>query len=73
MMIEIEKNIPMPAGNYRNKYPWGDLAVGDSFEFPDGVSSNAAHTAASLASLRFQKTFRVRKTGDNTFRCWRLA
>jgi hypothetical protein len=32
--IRVEKGIAMPIGRRRPVYPWGKMAVGDSFEVP---------------------------------------
>lgn len=85
MNIKIEKGIPMPCplneSNRRNmRYPWRDMAVGDSFVYRTAeqmiagrVQSTTPHMAAKMASLRLSPiTFRARKMPDGSYRIWRV-
>lgn len=71
-MITIDKNIPTPGKARRvgapKKYPFSEMEVGDSFEYP--IKSVAF--AASANGIKFGKKFTVRKT-ENGYRCWRIA
>jgi hypothetical protein len=75
VQIQIERNIPIPGKAGRNglsKYPWSEMAVGDSFLFPPGMSGAAASSNAASAQKRTGSKFSVRVT-DNGYRCWRTA
>ena len=66
-MYEIEKGVPLPAhGNAR--YPFRDMAVGDSF-----VSDRNISAAVSEAGKRLGLKFICRKQPDGSFRVWRVA
>ena len=46
-MIKVEKDIPIPQAYLKRiKYPWDDMAVGDSFFLP-GVKQFSAHLSAT--------------------------
>jgi hypothetical protein len=71
-MIAVEKNIPMPPpgkppGNKR--YPWSEMNVGDSFAVPASISIDAFRRNHRT---RAGRRFKVRKTPDGTYRCWRV-
>lgn len=79
-MIQIEKNIPMPADRATGMhYPYADMEVGDSFY----VETNGTNELATARRLRGSshaftrrnggegKKFSVRKM-DNGFRVWRV-
>jgi hypothetical protein len=68
--IKIDKNVPMPITN-RRKYPFADLAVEDSFLFPEGTTVNAAHSAAGQYARRNGVKFTVHRTPEG-YRCWRI-
>lgn len=70
--MQIQKGIPIPRLAYfpRNKYPWADMEVGDSFV----VSLSTHHTvykASIYASKRFGFDFTIRKTNEGV-RIWRI-
>lgn len=72
-MISIEKNIPMPKRNTRsgNKYPFADMAVGDSFaaDVKPASLGQAARTWAKADDNG--KKFVVRPEGEGVSRVWR--
>ena len=72
-MIKIDKNIPIPPNNSQggrpSKYPWRDMAVGDSFRV-EGKTCNAVTGMASSAGKRLGMKFTVR-TEDGGHRIWR--
>lgn len=77
--IPIEKGIPMPPARRGNKagsskvwYPWGDMEIGDSFQFVEGVAPKGAWTAASRTHLRTGHKYAVRLV-DGRLRAWRTA
>lgn len=69
----IEKDVPIPAPEGRGrprKYPFGDMAIGDSFEVE--VSREVISPAASYYGSRNGKSFSVRTCADKTIRVWRV-
>ena len=80
MGIKIEKNIEMPISTFgRNqKFPWDDMAPGDSFfiALVNGQSlrelSQNVNSAAYHAGKKRSWKFCTRKV-DNGVRVWRLA
>ena len=79
--IRVQKGVPLPKlikqpprrPNRGNKiYPWLEMAVGDSFLFPENTSRQAAYSNAAQASKRGVAKFTSRKI-DDRFRCWRYA
>ena len=77
-MIVIEKGIPCPPkatrSEYKRKYPFPEMDVGDSFSI-DGdprVCERKLSAAASGYGSRNGWTFRVRVTEAGA-RCWRTA
>jgi hypothetical protein len=70
-MFKIEKNVPLPVayidGGFR-KYPFGDLQVGDSFEFPKEQYERITKAASSFG-IRNGSKFSV---SSKKFRVWRV-
>jgi hypothetical protein len=67
--FKIEKGVPVPRGaSGRNKFPFGQMEVGDSIVIP--LASRAA--AYSWANLHRPIRFTARIDGD-TVRVWRTA
>ena len=73
MTFEIEKNEVIPATipnlGRRERYPWTQMEVGDSFFIPDGDKRKVAG-AASHAARRLGKRFIVRSV-EGGVRIWR--
>ena len=72
-MIEIEKNVPLPTRSARGpapKYPWADMAVGDSFVMP--VKYMSAHGQAVRAAAKYGFKFTIRKLDEEQTRIWRV-
>jgi len=73
MSFEIEKNHVVPASvdglGRREKYPWSQMEVGDSFFVKDGEVRKVAG-AACHAGRRAGKKFVVRAV-DGGVRAWR--
>lgn len=65
--MKVEKGIPFP-----RKYPFADMAVGDSFALPPDI----ARTTVSIAAMRYGRKhgmkFVIRMVADRTHRCWRI-
>ncbi len=70
-MIPIDKGIPLPKQRTPRKYPFAEMKVGDSFEFPPSLSNHSARSAAHQASLRLGLKFTVSKALGSV-RCWRV-
>lgn len=75
--IQIDKNIQIPAGNpkgRKQKYPFPDMEVGDSFELFN-VPKNTVLNAAKSWALRHKKdwTFTIRTFKEKeSVRIWRI-
>jgi hypothetical protein len=70
--FQIEKNVPIPKNGLhgRNKYPWREMKVGDSFLFAKDITKATAYANAHAASRAGLK-FLTRRT-EKGFRCWRV-
>lgn len=66
--VAIEKNVPLPRGSGRAKYPFAEMAVGDSIVV-EAKGLSAAHHYGRRNGVRFT----VRRLGDGTVRVWRTA
>lgn len=79
MSYEIESNVPPPKKSQRNKYPFDDMKVGDSFFVPleKADPSSVRNSAFSHAQRRDDFAVSVRhvtKDGVKTgVRVWRVA
>ncbi len=71
MTIKIDKKIPVPT-KITTKYPFGDMAVGDSFVVSTALRSSVYGASASWARQHNPDAkFTTRKEGDET-RIWRV-
>ena len=66
--MEVEKNVPIPA-----RYPFADMAVGDSFALPPEITRTTVTVAAGRYGEKHDMKFTVRRMPDKTLRCWRVA
>lgn len=67
----IEKGIPAPESSGSKKYPFVDLAVGDSV-FIDGAKFKGKEYCAAKAAARY-KGFKIRAKSENGgIRIWRV-
>ena len=66
--MKVDKGIPFP-----QKYPFADMAVGDSFVVPPEVHRSTVSVAANRYGRKHGVKFTVRLTPDRTLRCWRVA
>jgi hypothetical protein len=74
MTILIERDVPIPSskrGERRNRYPFADMNVGDSFAV-DGGLAQSVKAAASNRTAKHGGKFVTRLDG-NRIRCWRTA
>jgi hypothetical protein len=72
--MKIEKNIPLPGGvDPRERYPFPDMALGDSFMILDATWIKNLRSAAYMYSKRHPGTrFTCRRHGEG-WRLWRVA
>ena len=72
-MFEIEKKVPVPErrAGPKNKYPFYEMKVGDSFAFPIEIIRNIRANAHTYGH-RHGKKFKVMDNGEQG-RCWRVA
>ena len=78
--MKIDKNIPIPRDNPRNKYPYHELEVGDSFFIPNEMTGNPDNTiSASVAvtnkRMKGNRLFICRRrvtNGKQGWRVWRI-
>jgi hypothetical protein len=68
---KIEKNVPIPKGYARTKYPFSKMEVGDSFVVED-VNYNRVRQAAYSYSFRNDIKLSVKRGLDGKFHCWRV-
>lgn len=70
VMIQIEKNIPLPPEKKRNTYPYKSMDIGESFLVTEGkmqIVCNANYRASKAMGMKFI----ARKEG-NGVRVWRI-
>lgn len=82
--IKIDKGVPIPPrlrpGPPPSKYPWRQLAIGDSFVYPPAATLRQTLTrAASACAYRKSdhgETYTIRtveENGQRVVRVWRVA
>ena len=74
MGVQVDKGVPMPPKKYppkKDKWPWTELEVGDSF-FMKGAKRGTAYAVALNASRRLGRKFSVRQV-DGGYCVWRIA
>lgn len=69
MKIKIESGIEVPEyrRGRRAKYPFKEMEIGDSFEYPN----EKVRLAAASHAKRYGVKFTVRKALNGKYRCWR--
>lgn len=72
--FKVESGVPMPpAGSgARTKYPFGNMAIGDSFAVPADAVKRVGPASVKFGKERGLK-FAVRKMANGEFRVWRTA
>jgi hypothetical protein len=74
MMIEIDKNVPIPIGKARREnYPFSKMEVGDSFLFASRSRQNAYQCVFHANARHAPKRFITRATEEGRHRCWRIT
>jgi len=74
-MIAIDKDVPMPVAKPTGTtriYPFAEMAIGDSFVFPDYVRF-PAETARAATRKHRPKQFMTRRVKGGGVRCWRVV
>ena len=72
-MFKIEKKLPIPKANHTGakKYPWREMAVGDSFFVPTPVKTATMRGQASMWGIKLKGRFTVRDV-EGGVRVWRV-
>ena len=71
-MFQIEKNVPIPPRReYKTKYPWDEMDVGDSFYVPNTKSGSIA-CGVYRASKRFEGKKFISRSEAGGIRVWRV-
>ena len=71
MTFVVEKDVPIPKSPRRSKYPFREMAVGDSFFLPNRNNKQIA----GLQGMAFKQTgfrFRIQREGTG-WRMWRIS
>ena len=68
--MNIQKDVPMPTSKRSRKYPFLDMAVGDSVFFDSEEVNGKAYRAAMSTGTRHDLRFVARRE-DNGLRIWR--
>lgn len=74
MTYKIEKDVPLPpARGNKNKYPFGEMSVGDSFALEGNEEEfYRGRIAASNYGARHHKKFSCRLMEEGGLRIWRV-
>lgn len=76
MSYTIEKGVPLPSGRRerRDKYPYADMEVGDSFLIPlaKDRSTSGIYASVSVAKRRHNINLATARV-DGGVRIWRIA
>ena len=73
-MFKIEDGIPVPNRGFSKRYPFGDLAVGQSFFVPTDEAAKKRVRVASAASMhgkKYNSVFATRVV-EGGIRVWRV-
>jgi hypothetical protein len=70
----IDKSIPLPGVRIRTvgKYPFGDMEVGDSFEFDESRQKSVRAASSSFAKYHGKQFTVSCRKGTGKGRCWRV-
>lgn len=70
--IKIEKGVEMPPPPApRQRWPLGQMEVGDSFPVPKTHENNVRSTVSYWNRFKAMGVFTVRRMEDGTLRVWR--
>lgn len=72
-MFKIKRGIDIPPPNAGRpiKYPWSDMAIGDSFAVPRDIRATVVTAARGYSQRHPDYKFIARNIGDET-RIWRV-
>jgi len=68
--MKIETDVPVPVATRSRKYPFLDMAVGDSVVFEGEEVNGKAYRAAMSTGTRHEMRFVARREGE-ALRIWR--
>lgn len=68
----IEKNIPIPKPNSQSKYPFGEMAIGDSFLAPSEKKTSISAAISSFRKTHPDAFFAQRRVSETEIRVWRV-
>ncbi len=74
-MLTIDSHVPMPKTHQREKYPFYDMRIGDSFLITNPDKVKNARSAAWMFSQRHDGVrFSIRwREADKGWRVWRVS
>lgn len=77
-MIKIDKNIPLPAGGGKHsgpkrKYPFHDMAVGDSFFVPGKRTTDLSPSVTQFRNKYAPESMFTTRAEPGGVRVWRIA
>lgn len=76
-MVEISREVPFPGRASRlgapTKYPWREMAPGDSFPVDLHNLSNVRVCAKGYGDRNGGEFIVARVPGTNEYRCWRVS
>lgn len=70
MNYQVERGIPIPETT-RQKYPFQNMNIKDSFMFTENDKERVL-SSASYWSDKLEHKYSTRKTGEKTYRIWRI-
>ena len=72
--FKVEPNIPIPGGTQarRNRYPFADMDINDSFAMEKSQMESVRRNAHAYAARHDGVRFVFRQMDENTWRCWKL-
>jgi len=68
--MKIETDVPVPVSTRSRKYPFLDMAIGDSVVFEGEEVNGKAYRAAMSTGTRHEMRFVARREGE-ALRIWR--
>lgn len=73
-MLKIESGVPLEKSRTSKKYPFAQMAVGDSFFFDELPDVESAQSAGKGYAKRHNPDFRMtRRKVEGGYRLWRIA
>ena len=73
MSIQIDKEVPIPENRgAKNKYPLGQMEVGDSFEVLTDKAGDVRNSVTAIARRNHKPKKFITRTTTGGMRCWRI-